>query len=264
MKGKNTYLIPIVLLLCAVCSRVLLAEHRDTRQDIMSEISRDRDKYKKRDRRMDVWTKDAIHQRHFKENSIANTSSTTWTTEAVDAPKVFSDFYSRAIAVDNSGLPHIAYGGDHLYYAYHDGSIWNYETVDSSPEVGDYASIALGTSGKERISYFDWTNRYLKYATNASGAWVTTTVDSSGYVGEYTSIAIDSNDKAHVSYYDLENHNIKYATNATDAWVTTTIVNEDRLKYSDGYSSIAIDSKDKVHIGYSGYSSGDFKYADNA
>ncbi len=50
----------------------------------------------------------------------ANTSGQTWTTEAVDAPKLFSNFYSKALAVDNDDHPHIDYGSDYLYYAYYD------------------------------------------------------------------------------------------------------------------------------------------------
>ena len=60
---------------------------------------------------------------------------------------------SRSIAVDSNNHPHFAYGGDHLYYAYYDGSSWHYETVDSSPGVGRYASIALDESDNAHISY---------------------------------------------------------------------------------------------------------------
>ncbi len=91
----------------------------------------------------------------------AKTSGATWTTEAVDAPKIFTDFYSRSLAVDTDDHPHIAYGGDHLYYAFYDGTSWNYETVDLSTGVGECASIALDSSGKVHISYFDWTNGAL-------------------------------------------------------------------------------------------------------
>ncbi|MEK6560031.1 MAG: hypothetical protein AABZ43_07790 [Planctomycetota bacterium] len=62
---------------------------------------------------------------------------------------------SRAIAVDSNNHPHFTYGGDHLYYAYYDGSSWHYETVDSSPGVGRYASIALDESDNAHISYYN-------------------------------------------------------------------------------------------------------------
>ena len=78
-----------------------------------------------------------------------------WTIEGVDTPKQFTNFYPRAIAIDGANLPHIAYGRDHLYYAHFDGAVWQYETVDDSPGVGRYASIALDTAGNVHISYYD-------------------------------------------------------------------------------------------------------------
>jgi hypothetical protein len=133
------------------------------------------------------------------QNNNNSALSASWTTEAVDASKDFTNFYQRAIAIDSNDHPHIAYGGDHLYHAYHDGTEWHYETVDSSTRVGWYASIALDSSGNVHISYYNRSNGDLKYATDASGAWVTSTIDSAGSVGRYSSIAIDSNDKVHIS-----------------------------------------------------------------
>ena len=54
----------------------------------------------------------------------------SWCIEEADAQKLFSRFSPRAIAVDKSNNPHIAYGEYHLYYAYYDGSIWLFETAD--------------------------------------------------------------------------------------------------------------------------------------
>src|SRR3990170_2826158 len=107
-----------------------------------------------------------------------------WQIECVDCPK---NFGTSSIAIDSFNRPHITYGGDHLYYAYHDGTQWQYETVDNSPGVGQYASIAIDSSNKVHIGYYGADN--LKYATNASGVWVTSTIDSTGGVGQYTSIA---------------------------------------------------------------------------
>ncbi len=190
-----------------------------------------------------------------------------WTIETVDAPKYFGGFSSRAIGIDKvTNHPHIAYGGDHLYHAYFDGTQWQYEVVDNSPHVGESASIAIDSNNKIHISYLDQTNYApkLKYATNASGSWVTSTIDYSTsdewswYT--FTSIAIDSNNKVHISYF-RPNYGLKYATNAGGSWVTATI---DSAGYVGGGTSIAIDSNNNVHISYHYASNRDLKYATNA
>src|SRR3972149_8149162 len=191
--------------------------------------------------------------------TVTNCSADTWKTERVDVtPKYFHDFYSRAIAIDTSGNPHVAYGGKNLYYAYYDGSAWRNETVDSSYGVGEYPSIVADTSGKVHISYLDDTNGDLKYATNASGSWVTTVVDSDG--GWDTSIALDASGKSHISYYDVTNSDLKYATNASGSWVTTTVDNSETVGW---YTSLALDTLGKIHISYYDITNEDLKYATN-
>lgn len=174
----------------------------------------------------------------------AHAISATWTIEAVDAPKSFNNISSRAIATDSYGNPHIVYGMDHLYYAYHDGMNWHYETVDSLFGVGSYAAIAIDTFNNVHISYYDSVDNILKYATKSLGYWVSETVDGSGNGGSYTSIALDSLGKVHISYYGY--YALKYATNASGSWITST-------KGACGaycYTSIAIDSLNKVHISF--------------
>jgi hypothetical protein len=155
----------------------------------------------------------------------------SWTTQGVDTPKSFSNMSSRSIAIDKTtGYPHIAYGEDRLYHAYHSGSQWVYETVDASPGVGQYASIAVDSNGKIHISYWDAINGELKYATNMLGVWQAVILDS-GKVGQFASIAIDGGNKVHISYNDAANGDLKYATNASGSWVLAAVDSAGNVGY---------------------------------
>ena len=136
---------------------------------------------------------------------------------------------------------------------------WVTEVIDQG--VGKYTSIALDSSAKFHVSYWDHVQDDLRYATNASGNWVTTTEDSVGDVGRHTSIALDALGKAHISYWDTTNDALKYATNASGAWVRTIV---DSGGDVGQYTSIALDSSGKVHISYWDYLQDDLKYATNA
>ncbi len=135
----------------------------------------------------------------------------TWQIERVDAPKTFLEMGSRSLALDALGHPHIAYGGDHLYYAWYDGTSWHLETADPSWNVGRYTSLALDAMGRPHISYYDETKRDLKYAYFDGSAWITETVDTNPGWGGYTSLALDTMDRPHISYFDETNSDLKYA-----------------------------------------------------
>jgi hypothetical protein len=182
----------------------------------------------------------------------------------------------NSIKLDSSNKAYISYYDDGVTYASPNGDLkyatnasgsWVTTTVDSTGDVGKYTSIAVDSSNKAYISYYDVTNGDLKYATNASGSWVTTTVDSTGDVGKHTSIAVDSSNKAYISYYDVTNGDLKYATNASGSWVTTAV---DSTGDVGKHTSIAVDSSNKAYISYyndivtNGYPTGDLKYATNA
>ncbi|MBK9094043.1 MAG: hypothetical protein IPM84_14975 [Anaerolineae bacterium] len=104
----------------------------------------------------------------------------TWDIRCVDCPKALDELSTRSLRLDSQGRPHIAYGGDHLYYAWHDGSAWQLETVDSGVRVGAYASLALDSNGSPHIGYFDSANFDLRYASKSGNAWVIQTVDANG------------------------------------------------------------------------------------
>ncbi len=147
--------------------------------------------------------------------------STNWTKVAVDSTGNVGEYTS--IALDSSGNPRISYydylNGD-LKYAYCDSgcnnpSNWIKITVDSTMDVGGYTSIALDSSGKPRISYYDFENLDLKYAYCDSGCnnpsnWFIVTVDGGPFgtygnyypdMGGFSSLALDVSGNPAITYY---------------------------------------------------------------
>lgn len=144
-----------------------------------------------------------------------------WEITCVDCPKWFGNLTDRGLRLDAQGHPHIAYGGDHLYYATHDGSTWHYETVDSSSLVGSSASLALDAAGHPYISYYDGLNQDLKVAFRDGSGWHTETVDTGGEggsVGMTTALDLDTDGHLHIAYSDSTHQTLKYAHRGTAGW----------------------------------------------
>jgi len=101
-----------------------------------------------------------------------------WVTATVDQPRTFQDMRDNSLALDAAGRPHVAYGGDHLYYAYRDGAGWHTTAVDSGLQVGVYASLALDAAGRPHIAYYDQDTDTLRYAYHDGTAWRLQAVDA--------------------------------------------------------------------------------------
>ena len=195
----------------------------------------------------------------------ATNASGQWVITTVDSTGNVGNFSS--IAIDSANKVHISYllgrtnmsYGD-LKYATNVSGNWVTTTLESDIDRGGnsarYTSIAIDSSDKVHISYYDdsWEDHlyHLKYATNASGSWVTTVVDSgSGMTGEYSSIAVDAAGNAHISYFDYANEFTKYATNASGDWSIAVVDYHGYWIASiDGYTAITTDSENNVHVSY--------------
>jgi hypothetical protein len=133
--------------------------------------------------------------------------------------------------------------------------------VDSTGNVGLDTSIAIGTDGFARISYYDSSNLDLKYArcTNSHcTSKVITTVDSTGTVGLYTSIAIGTDGFARISYFDSTNADLKMALCLNDDCTSsqlTTIANGGR------FSSIVMGTDGFPRISFEDGVDGNIRYA---
>ncbi|MBN1426430.1 hypothetical protein JXA88_17925 [Candidatus Fermentibacteria bacterium] len=190
--------------------------------------------------------------------SFAPALAQTWEIEVLDNGKQFSEMTDRSLRLDAQGHPHIAYGGDWLYYAWHDGVEWQSEVADASFGIGRFASLDLDGSGSPHIGYYDSTTTDLKYAYKDAAGWHIETVDSEGNVGKYTSIALDASGSPHIGYYDATNTDLKYAHKDAAGWHIETV---DSQGYVGRYTSIALDGQGSPHIGYNTYVGGDLKYA---
>lgn len=175
-----------------------------------------------------------------------------WRVECVECPRYFHNMGPNSLQLDPGGHPHIAYGGDSLYHAWHDGIAWHSEVVDGSWNAGAYAALFSDTAGYLHISYYDAGNADLKYAFNNGSGWHTETVDSDGNVGEYSSLAVDNEGHVHISYYDATNNDLKYARYDGISWQIETVDSEDVGKFT----SLALDGEGRPHIAYHDDTSG--------
>ena len=149
------------------------------------------------------------------------TTASSWIRTTVDSSGSFVGQFS-SLAIDSNDKLHVTYygpyNGDLMYGTYDTtASSWNPITVDSALTTGpgEYSSLAIDSTDKLHVTYFDATNGHLKYATydDNSSSWIPITVDSAldAIVGEYSSLAIDSKDNLYVTYYDAANVTFKYA-----------------------------------------------------
>jgi len=147
------------------------------------------------------------------------------------------------------GTIYIAYGGDHLYLAAKPpGGNWGIQTVDDSPGVGRFTSLALDSQGRPHISYYDEVNKDLKYAWWDGSQWHTETVDDSPCVGNYASIALDSQDRPHILFFD-QMRGMILASWTGSGWFFTSVFDPNDLS-PFLHSSLALDAGDRPHVVY--------------
>jgi len=174
-----------------------------------------------------------------------------WRIECADCPHHFYAMTDRSLRLDGDEHPRIAYGDDHLYYAWQDGLNWHVETADHASAVGTHASLALDGDGRAHVSYYDAGNTALKYAyRDGYGEWHLETADNTGDVGEYTSLALAATYPytPHISYYDAGNTALKYAyRDGSGEWHLETADNTGDV---GEYTSLALDASGNPHISY--------------
>jgi hypothetical protein len=161
-----------------------------------------------------------------------------WHTELVDQPNTSAAITDHSLQIDSAGQPHVAYGGDHLHYAWRDVTGWQYVTVTGTI-TSSYPSLALDSSGNPHISYRSANG--LEHAYWTGSAWNVQTVDGAG--NKWTSIDLDDANSPHIAYY--ASGALKYARWTGSTWDLQTVDSE-----NGGWPSIALDNANYPHIGY--------------
>jgi hypothetical protein len=120
---------------------------------------------------------------------------------------------------------------------------WSAETVDSQGNVGWQPSIALDSSDKPRISYYDLTNTMVKYARWTGATWSVENIGPAhvSYAGP-TSIALDANNLPYIAHLDYVSGRcvLKYAAKGTPPQIAYGMVSY--WKFDEGSGSTAFDS----------------------
>jgi len=181
-------------------------------------------------------------------------ASLPWRIECADCPPQFSESSDRMLRLDSGGSPHLAYGRDHLYYAWLDGDTWRSETVDPAYRVGTHAALALDGAGNSRISYYDALNGSLKYARREASGWQVFSLGAAD--DSRTSLALDSAGYPHISYRG--GATLKYAYQDVGGWHFETA---DSAPNTGQRSSLALDGSGVPHISYWDAQNTDLKYA---
>lgn len=139
-------------------------------------------------------------------------------------------------------------------------------TVDSSGQVGEFSSVAIGADGFPIISYEDFTNTNLKAVKCGNAACSSgnslTTVDSTGDVGSFTSIALGSDGFPVISYYDGTNSSLKVAhcgdTSCASGNALTTVESSGLI---GRYTSLEIGTNGYPVISFNDQTNADLKVA---
>jgi hypothetical protein len=175
------------------------------------------------------------------------------TAQCVDCPRNISGMTGQSLRMDSSSHPHIAYGSDHLYHAWNDGTGWKTEVVDPAPGTGYAASLAFDNTGKAGISYYDDYNHSLKLARWSGTSWILQTVDTSPFAGFTSSLAFNSAGYPRIAYEDYDSaqavFRIKYVEWNGAAWSFYPTIDHTE-EYRGTTLSLALDQSGGTHISY--------------
>jgi hypothetical protein len=164
----------------------------------------------------------------------------TWAIQTLVAPHLYAPGPDAwRLRLDSDDNPHIAYGGDGLYYASYDGA-WHIEAVNQ--DQASSVSLALDSLGRPHIAYVvEWD---LKYVWWTGATWQTQAIGrATASNSPYAFLALDAADRPHIAY--TNSGAVVYAHLSGGQWVTETV---DTVEGAG--ISLALDSGGQPHVTY--------------
>jgi subtilisin family serine protease len=181
-------------------------------------------------------------------------------------------------ALDSQGVLHAAFydprHADVLYATRSVSGMWSStRAIDSIGDVGSQLSIAVDTTGKPGIAYYDATNSAVRYASFNGVTWSNKTIESSKWVGTSPSLGYDIDGNAYLAYYRRSGGNLRLSILDRDSgrWERITV---DGLDGADVGSDLSLDVGEAalrngpftvydttVAIAYADRTNGNLKYA---
>lgn len=162
----------------------------------------------------------------------ARYDSSGWHIVAVDE----STWGSHSLALDSADRPHISYcdaSDARLKYASHNGTAWEFETVDSTQGAA-YSSLILDRDDLPQVSY--QVGYELRHARYNGSTWYTEKIDE--IIHEYppyrrsqSSLALDAAMRPHIAFYSEQS--VKYAVCLNDLsdWSNLVLASYRDLNY---------------------------------
>jgi hypothetical protein len=188
-----------------------------------------------------------------------STAFAEWKVETIVPKGANGSIGNRLIAIDSFDIPHVAFWGSNpgpypgFNYAMKVGGQWNVQSVDkSSAFSGEYASLALSTSGVPHVAYsvLDSYGMHWESAKRTGATWSIQELNYGNSEGQYITLALDGEDNPNVAF--RSSRKLAYAELTASAR-TRTIVTGYPDEHEGEYNSIALDVLGRPHI--SSYSS---------
>ena len=174
----------------------------------------------------------------------ARNDGSGWT---VEYAQLTTSFF-RGMAITPDGMPWMVcqqYHEERLSFGRKTAQQWEWNEVAVN-QVGNYADIAIDSTGQAHISFYDHGTYDLKYAVGYDDSWTIETVDGqTGFEGYYNHIVLNDSDEPFISYLggDLKVAHKTGSTwnidSAADMWICDTDIKLD----SNGYPHVAGDNK---------------------